>query len=160
MIGPRVLTVQPPWSWAIAHGGKDLDNRTDCKNYQGELFIHAGKRWSERGEHDKRVRRAWRSAYPGGVPLQQLSHHARDLVMRPGHIVAVCELVDCHPDEGCCRPWGESSYVDGRTGKRHGDLVHMIFENVTPVFGPAAHGRMGLWYPDDVTLQLVRERLS
>lgn len=62
MIGPRVLTVQPPWSWAIAHGGKTVENRTDCKSYRGELFIHAGRRWSTRGEHDRRVRKADRKS--------------------------------------------------------------------------------------------------
>jgi hypothetical protein len=38
----RALTVQQPWAWAIVHGGKDVENRTQAWGYRGPLAIHAG----------------------------------------------------------------------------------------------------------------------
>lgn len=153
---PRVLTVQPPWSWAIAHGGKDIENRTDCMSYEGQLFIHAGMRWSQRGVEDSRVIRAWRRAFPNAaLGVRDVSD-----VMRHGHIVAVCQLVECHYDEGCCRPWGESQYPDSRTGKLQTQLVHMVLDDIVPLDdGPAARGRMGLWRPTVDIIEAVRAQL-
>ncbi|MBB3041198.1 hypothetical protein [Nocardioides soli] len=45
----KALTVQQPWAWAIVHGGKDVENRTQAWSYRGLLAIHAGARWSDRG---------------------------------------------------------------------------------------------------------------
>lgn len=36
----RALTVQQPWAWAIVHGGKDVENRTQAWSYRGPLAIH------------------------------------------------------------------------------------------------------------------------
>lgn len=38
----KALTVQQPWAWAIVHGGKDIENRTQAWSYRGPLAIHAG----------------------------------------------------------------------------------------------------------------------
>lgn len=37
------LTVRQPWAWAIAHAGKDVENRTWSTRYRGRIAIHAGQ---------------------------------------------------------------------------------------------------------------------
>jgi hypothetical protein len=54
----KALTVQQPWAWAIIHGGKDVENRTQLWKYRGLLVIHAGARWSTRGAESPLVVRA------------------------------------------------------------------------------------------------------
>jgi len=39
----RALSIQQPWAWLIAHGHKDIENRTWPLSYRGRLVIHAGK---------------------------------------------------------------------------------------------------------------------
>jgi hypothetical protein len=162
----RALTVRQPWAWAIAHGGKLIENRTDCKSYTGELLIHAGAKWSTRGQHDERILQAWGGPMVGPDRVARRLVHpsiagdSADREIRFGEIVAVAELVECHRDEGCCRPWGESSYVEAGGAERH-ELSHLVFENVRPIYnGPCLPGRMGLWKPHVETIRDVLEQLS
>ncbi len=39
----RCLSIQQPWSWLIANGIKDIENRTWDTRYRGFILIHAGK---------------------------------------------------------------------------------------------------------------------
>lgn len=74
----RVLTVQQPWAWAIIHGGKTVENRTQAWTYRGPLAIHAGARWSDRG-------------------AQLVAHPGRDdEAMVFGALIGVVDLVDVH----------------------------------------------------------------
>lgn len=168
----RVLTVRQPWSWAIAHGTKDIENRTGGPNrwrYRGPIAVHAGSGWSARGRTDQRVVRDWQHIVPGPFGLTAPQRVAGLLIhpsiSRPEHahrivfgaVVALAELVDAHPAMGCCEPWGESTYLDA-AGQLRTDVVHLVLENRRPLPGdgvPAA-GRLGLWRPDpDLLAELV-----
>ena len=70
----------------------------------------------------------------------------------PAVILAVCDLLDCHPAATgphgpCCPPWGAATY----TGLGNGTVpvYHYVLGEVTalPVPVPAV-GRVGLWRPD------------
>lgn len=41
----KALSILQPWAWLIAHGHKDIENRTWINRYHGPFLIHAGKRW-------------------------------------------------------------------------------------------------------------------
>ena len=46
----KALTLKQPWAWAVAHAGKDVENRTwkPPQSVIGQrIAIHAGKAWSE-----------------------------------------------------------------------------------------------------------------
>jgi hypothetical protein len=46
----KALTLHRPWAWAIAHGGKRIENRSwpFPRSLRGErIAIHAGKTWNE-----------------------------------------------------------------------------------------------------------------
>jgi hypothetical protein len=37
----KILTIRNPWAYAIFHLGKDVENRSWCRDYKGPLLIHA-----------------------------------------------------------------------------------------------------------------------
>lgn len=137
----KALTVQQPWAWAIFHG-KTIENRTQQWTYRGPLAIHAGRRWSERGEQSSLVRSAHRAIEPkwnGG----KLPHHRFAM----SAILGVVDLIDVHPSAGCCAPWGESAYVE-HGGRERRQIVHLVLENPRLLAESIpCKGALGLWTP-------------
>ena len=129
----RAITLHRPWSFAVAHLGKDVENRGWRTNYRGLLAIHGGTKWSN--EAASRI-----CEVAGNYPLETAQG-----------IVAVAKLVDCHEAEldsvdgrffiGCC----ESSWAMP-TG------FHWVLADVRPLPEPVlCKGRQGLWrLPEDV----------
>lgn len=120
----KALTVQQPWAWAIFRG-KNIENRTQLWKYRGPLAIHAGLCESERGLDDRRIR--YQTSLNGIIgPLHF------------GKIIGVVDLVDVHPNTGCCRPWGESGRV----------AAHLVLEHQRELPEPIpCRGALGLWTP-------------
>lgn len=152
----RALTVRQPWAWAIAHGGKDVENRSWPTSYRGLLAIHAGARWDEDGAWDRRViDAASKDQHPGGYfdpplkvefdtgtgrTLRLLSDNRRFVL---GAVIAVAELVDV--TRGDSSPWA----VPGE--------FHWRLANVRPLDEPVpCKGRLGLWtLPPDVNATVL-----
>lgn len=167
----RAITVKQPWAWAIAHGGKTVENRSRGTSYRGALAIHAGLSWSQRGAEDARVLNAWTAWLSGRQTATPTPEHLREPweaadVLDPdddrerqlidrGAVIAVAELVDSHPDAGCCRPWGESDYREA-SGRQRTAVHHLVLNDVRPVTEPVAcRGALGLWWlPADVLAEL------
>jgi len=141
----KALTVQQPWAWAIVHGGKDVENRTQAWAHRGPLAIHARARISERGLRDV----DWLLA-PGTVAPE------RDELVR-GAIIGTVYLAGAHVAQtGCCdSAWAETSY-DEHGGRTRRDVVHLELANPRPLAEPVpCKGRLGLWTPPaDVLDQL------
>ena len=38
----KAISIKQPWASLIAHGIKDIENRTWRTNYRGRVLIHAG----------------------------------------------------------------------------------------------------------------------
>ncbi|MET7669386.1 hypothetical protein [Micromonospora luteifusca] len=55
----RAITVKQPWAWAIAHGGKNIENRSRDITYRGRLAIHADKAWAWQGGQELHVKQAF-----------------------------------------------------------------------------------------------------
>ncbi|WKN47132.1 hypothetical protein [Nocardioides sp. Arc9.136] len=158
----KALTVQQPWAWAIVHGGKDVENRTQAWSYRGPLAIHAGQRVSERGLVSPLVRDAWDETANYDVD------ECDDWEL--GAIIGVVDLVGVHVAEpeiendsgsgvwapACCEsPWAEQAY-DEHGGRTRRDVVHLGLANPRPLPEPLpCKGRLGLWTPPaDVLDQL------
>ena len=147
----KALTVQQPWAWAIVHGGKDVENRTQAWAYRGTLAIHAGLRGSERGLESPLFREAWLRA----------GHHAGQALELPrGCVIGVVDLVGAHTaHEGCCEsPWAEQSY-DEHGGRHRRDIVHLELSRPRPIPEPVpCRGALGLWkMPPDVLGQVLEQ---
>lgn len=140
------ITVQQPWAWAIAEAALDplaklIENRGRGVRHRGLLGIHAGQRWSQRGEYDQRVQRAWQAAAIADDDMRRgIAPRRSHPLFVFGAIIAVAELVDAHPATGgCCAPWGDSEYR-GRV------CWYWRFENVRRLAAPvAATGRLGVF---------------
>ena len=155
----RGMTIHNPWAWAIAYGYKPIENRGTNVNYRGPVAIHAGQRWSDRGGDDPRIRQAAQTARDRGEvrAVLDITRGYADTygVIVYGAIIAVAQLVNVHPANGCCPPWGDHTYTRGT-----GVVVpchHLVLKDVRrlrePV--PCRGQQIPLWQvPDDVQAQL------
>jgi len=41
----KALSIKQPWASLIAHGVKDIENRTWKTNFRGRIYIHASAKW-------------------------------------------------------------------------------------------------------------------
>lgn len=157
----RALTVQQPWAWAIIHGGKDIENRTQLWKYRGPLAIHAGARLSERG-----CELVPDLLDQADQPDLLAQYAATELVY--GAIIGTVQLVDVHPAQGywtrdnewrlgCCddTPWAETGYTE-HGGRQRRDITHLVLEDPRPVDPIPCKGRLGLWTPDQDILEQLR----
>lgn len=125
----RALTLHQPWAHAVAHLGKNVENRTRRTNWRGLVLIHAGSRV----DHDA------------------LRTMPADLATTmPGKaVVAVARITDAHPDcHGKCSTWAQP-------GAWHWQLADAV-ALTAPV--PAA-GAQGLWIPDTALRRRVAQAL-
>lgn len=147
----RCVTVRNPWAEAIARRVKPIENRTRATKYRGPVGIHAGLR-------DDRL--AWRNPLIVEA-LDDLIRYDPELdamVFGPrgddgctyGAILAVADLVDCHLDTGCCRPWGMP------------DQWHLVLSDVRRLDDPVpARGALQVpWTADESTSRLVWDQLA
>lgn len=138
----KALTVQQPWAWAIIHGGKDVENRTQLWTYRGPLAIHAGARLSERGC----------MLVPELLDLTRpdlLAEYA-DHELTYGAIIGTVQLADVHTATPICcdSPWAERGYVE-HGGRERRDVVHLVLEDPCPVDPIPCRGTLGLWDTSD-----------
>lgn len=160
----KALTIQQPWAWAVAAGGKDIENRTWGSAVGGPLAIHAGKaRDDAAGDHPLIVE-AFGRVFP--LPPKWPTDAERDEFARRwdspasrawaarGAVVAVADVAGLclagEDVEWCeCGPWA----VPGQ--------VHWQLGNVRLLDRPVpARGAQGLWtLPADVEAA-VREQLA
>lgn len=160
----KVLTVQQPWAWAIIHGGKSVENRTQAWSYRGPLAIHAGTRWSERGGRSGLIWDALRDRFgwPTGPESARRDERPGFDVIRPlGAIIGVVDLVDVHgAEDGCCdSPWGERSHAE-HGGRTRRDVVHLVLDRPRPLPVPIpCRGALGLWTPPPGVLAEIEAAL-
>jgi hypothetical protein len=128
----KAITVKQPYAWAIAHAGKTIENRGRATSHRGTVAIHAGLGWSEAGQYDDRIERAFRpfltarqaARWKGRIVAAE--HPDR---LHFGAVIAVAQLVDCHPGHGdCCRPWGDRFY--------YGNAHHLVLADVVALAEP------------------------
>ena len=171
----RAITVRQPWAWAIAHGGKDVENRTRniAGEYRGPVAIHVATQIAEAS--------AWSDP---NIEAALLAHSVTtDWPLTLGHVLAVVDLTDVHDDETCWRrdfrrladlyqtdPAAVRAIPDtgsgGLTGRARlcspwamGDHYHLALANPRPLATPVpAKGRLGLWtLPADVEAAVLAQ---
>lgn len=150
----RMLSIRQPWCDAVVYGYKTVENRSHgfTRKYTGLVGLHASLGWSERGASDQRITARFEPHTSHG-PL-----YAEDF--ERGLVLGTAQLVDVHDDAGCCRPWGESEYVDS-DGRRRSGLVHLVLEDARPLPEPIpCKGKLGLWYPTREVEALIQHFLT
>ncbi len=131
--------MRQPYAWAISHGTKRVENRGGTQrtsdrattspaswtDYRGQLAIHAAQAVHALGPTDPRV--------------PTLAH--RPDTWQHGAVVALADLLDCHPDTGCCRPWGDSALAHALGAGPTVTVHHLVLDKVVP--GSGAGRRAG-----------------
>ncbi|WP_019631354.1 hypothetical protein [Actinomadura atramentaria] len=135
----RAISVQQPWAFAIARGGKPVSNQPAPTAYRGPVLVHASMRVDLKACDSPLVRAA------GWDP--------RDPLATIGAVIAAAELTDvcsaaAHGDCGC-GPWADPGAHHWRLG------------DVRPLPRPiVALGRLGLWEPAPHLVAAVHAMLS
>ncbi|WP_369265816.1 hypothetical protein [Streptomyces harbinensis] len=127
----RGLTVRQPWTAAITHLHKDVENRSRVTTYTGLLLIHAAKR-------------------PDTDALRDAPADLPGLTER-GTILAVARLTGCHPHTQCngrCSTWADP------------DRWHWQLTDVVALRQPVpATGALYLWTPTTDLRHLIAAAL-
>lgn len=153
----KAISVKQPWAWAIVHGSKTIENRTQMWNYRGPLAIAASKTWSNEGFADPRVREAFAARHPDLVG-SGAEEQARGLFPQ-GVIIGVVELIDIHVADGdaCCAPWGDQR---GGVFSSARAITHLVLQHPQPLWIPVpAPGALGLWEVPEPALSAVTGQL-
>lgn len=114
------LSIRQPWSWLIAHGYKDVENRTWKTRRRGPVWIHAGKSFDREGWAFVRER------FPG-IPLPAPAEFAR------GGIVGAARITDCVSRH--LSPWFSGPYG-------------FVLADPEPMPLRPCRGRLGFFQPD------------
>ncbi len=86
----RVLSVHPPWAWAIVFAGKDVENRSWTTPYRGPILIHASsKKYVGRALTEAREAIARNS----GLDLDQIP-----TTFARSQLVGMVDVQDCIPN--------------------------------------------------------------
>ena len=129
----KAVTLIRPWGYAIAHLGKDIENRTwNCYLQPGEeLAIHSGKKWDD-----------------AALPFIQTIHPGLELppeALFQGVIIAIARF-----DGNCTR--SNSPWFMGPIGWK--------LSNVQAIEPVECRGAQGLWtVPTDVAEVVQSQRL-
>ncbi|WP_406568501.1 ASCH domain-containing protein [Burkholderia cenocepacia] len=120
----------------MAHGHKDIENRTWPTSYRGPLLIHASKGMT-RAEYEN----AMRFAIIAGIAYEKLQHFDESV---RGGIVGVVDLFDCVPWSRAESPW----HVEGNYG--------FALRNARPLPFIPYTGRLGIFEVPDGVLHFGR----
>lgn len=145
----RALTVRQPYAWAIAFGGKDVENRSRQTKYRGLLAVHAGMTVDRAGLKDARVLEA----------IASREFEIDEAASRLGAVIAVAELYGCHqwPDAGSCNGRGRPPCSPWASP----DQWHWQLRNVRTLTEPVPlRGKLGLWRLPEDAEKAVREQLG
>jgi hypothetical protein len=86
----RVLSVHPPWAWAIIHAAKDIENRTWTTPHRGPILIHASsKKYTGRALEEARTEISANS----GLDLDRIP---KDFPR--SQIIGMVDVNDCIPN--------------------------------------------------------------
>jgi hypothetical protein len=131
----RGITLIRPWGYAIAHCGKDVENRPwECSLPVGSwIAIHNGKKWDESAVEYIRQR----------VPHVPIPTKEVDL---PGQIIAISRF--CGNVNESDSPW-----FMGPVGVCFDRIIA-----IDPI--PHAKGQLGLWRLPEETLEKLRKAYS
>ncbi len=99
----KALSIRQPWAWLIAHGYKDVENRTWKTNFRGEFLIHAGKRFDEDG-----YMHVLRALHRGIYDFSLLTDLPNPHQFQSGGIVGRAEIIDCVTEYDS--PWFSGAY--------------------------------------------------
>lgn len=162
----KCLTVRQPFAWAVAYGGKAVENRGQRMGHRGPLAIHAGVTLAHPGFFPTRTPEGHAAAQAldklgGRGSCWNPRHFIPSTMREPPHpglalgaVIAVVDVVGCHHASDCRGANGGLCSSWAMPGQWHIEL-----QRVRPL--PAAvpaRGMPGLWIlPNDAATDVRRQ---
>lgn len=160
----KALSIKQPWASLIAHGIKDIENRTWKTSFRGRIYIHASGKWDVRsnGNNPNDIF-TWDQlkAIPDIVGSNFLDYGVivKDHETPLSAIIGEIEIVDCVINH-------ESIWAEKTEGVTVGNQFYykkpiynwvlanpVLYEEPIP-----AKGKLSFWEPDAQTLELIKNR--
>lgn len=121
----KALSIRQPWAWLLAHGFKDVENRSWATRFRGVFRIHAGLVFDKAGYQ-------WVKLNFPEIAMPEIA------VFERGGFVGQATLVDCVSPGG-----------GGRDGRFHSPWYFhqfgFVVSNASPMAFERAKGRLGLY---------------
>ena len=154
----KALSIKQHWASLIAHGIKDIENRTWRTNFRGRIYIHASAKWDNRSKtNDASDLLTWEQnrAIPHQLHADFIDQGVivKDDCIPLSAIIGEVEIVDCvinHPSI-----WAKKTEVIGKTinneilysGK---PIWNWVLANPVLYDKPILNvkGKLSFWVPD------------
>jgi hypothetical protein len=144
----KAITLTAPWAWAVAHAGKDVENRkTRCPSLLGErIAIHAGvapKTDAEYVRHEEDFRSIWKVG--GVLPGSGQMGPDYGCIVAVATVIGWVDVADRKLTHGE-RDAGEAVFHNGLESPwlagPFGWLLHDVRTLAAPI---PARGKQGIW---------------
>lgn len=134
------LSIQQPWTWLIANGHKDIENRDWTTNYRGLILLHAGKKLDVNAfDGNALFMPYWYQNCNKPETVYAMPKNKEDY--KTGGIVGIAELVDVVTES--TSPWFHGHYG-------------FVLRNANPLPFVSLRGKLGLFVmPDELIRQCV-----
>lgn len=134
----KALSIRQPWTWAILHAGKDVENRDWSTLFRGVIAVHAAKGMT----YEERL---WAS-----MDIEErsgLRPPAWPMLKLRGCIVGTVEIVDCVRESNS--PWFQGEYG-------------LVLRNPQPLVKPIyCKGALGFWdVPEEIETALIEAGIA
>lgn len=157
----KALSIKQPWASLIAHGIKDIENRTWKTKFRGRIYIHASGNWTPKPKdfdtYDPIYSNdQWREIienYPNYL-LSLLDPKELMDKLPLSAIIGEVEIVDCVINYSSI--WAEKTPLfplDRRPIYNWVLANPVLYEEPIP-----AKGKLSFWEPDAQTLELIKNR--
>lgn len=152
----KALSIKQPWASLIAHGIKDIENRTWRTHFRGKIYIHAcGKPLNRDTVHDVLNEKQWDFAFDEINPDKLDSYN-----LYYSAIIGEVEIIDCVINHSSI--WAEKTEVIGKT------IDNEILYNGKPIYNwvlanaklydkPILNvkGKLSFWFPDNDIVECI-----
>jgi hypothetical protein len=143
----KALSIKQPWASLIAHGIKDIENRTWKTNFRGRIYIHASGLYAKGGfsliNSDQRVLanmyESWKPLYLDDLPTSA--------------IIGEVDIIDCvinHPSIWAEKSEGFWNPIKGKWISRSKPTYNWVLANPILYKNPILNvkGKLSFWEPD------------
>lgn len=155
----KALSIKQPWASLIAHGIKDIENRTWKTNFRGRIYIHTSGKWTaesaEISINNPNVKQALESV--GMIhkyDVESIGHKGYSFSgLIHGAIIGEVDIVDCvidHPSIWA-EKISESNYqIAAILNVNPKPIYNWVLANAVLYEKPILHvkGKLSFWEPD------------
>ncbi|MES2796681.1 MAG: ASCH domain-containing protein [Bacteroidota bacterium] len=144
----KALSIKQPWAALIAHGIKDIENRTWRTHFRGRIYIHA----SGKGIPDFEFTREQHKVL--------LNIDTEDMNFHKSAIIGEVEIVDCVINNPSI--WAEKTFMyeyDDQVGEKPigKPIYNWVLANAKLYDKPILNvkGKLSFWYPDNDIVECI-----